>query len=249
MNSSSPTFLQRAAGLFVAWQLVFILASNVLFLVYQVAMRQAGGAPGAAVTFLSRATGPYAEATGQLQGWSLYSPDVPHRVGLAVTELRWADGRSIKLPPSNEPEDLNHFFRAPGEGRMLNYEAHLRLVLLTWTPEDAAEHPDLWRGLVADELRRRSSAMQAYLAWQRDRHLRRHPGEAPPGELVLWVRLYDIPPPGTTPWTWPGPTQVPLARWRPGREPGPGYLPLEMYDVIAWPEWRFLPVPEKAEAP
>jgi hypothetical protein len=244
-----PTLLQRLAGLFVAWQLVFIVAANVFFLLHQVALRQADGAPGVAITFLARALGPYAEATGQLQGWSLYAPDVPHRVGFVRTELRWADGRSVKLPARNEPDDFSHFFRAPGEGRLLNYELHLRLMLLTWTPEDGAKHADRWRHLVADELRLRGSALQAYLAWQRDRYLREHPGETAPGELILWVYLYDIGPPGQTPWSWPGPTQVPLARWRPGREPGRGTLPIEAYDPAAWPTLQFFPVPENAGAP
>ena len=43
--------------------------------------------------------------------------DVPHRAGFVGVELRWPGGKSVKLPGVTEPADLEHFFRAPGEGR------------------------------------------------------------------------------------------------------------------------------------
>jgi hypothetical protein len=232
MDSSPtrPTFLQRLVGWFVAWQLVFIVAANVLFLV-------TGGLQGLSL---------YAEATGQLQGWSLYAPDVPHRAGFVGVELRWPGGKSVKLPGVTEPADREHFFRTPGEGRLLNYELHLRLLLLTWkTPKDDAS-PATWQKRLEDELRLRGPAMRAYLGWRRDRYLRDNPDTPPPDEVVLWVRMHDIAPPGQSPWSWPPPLEVPRARWRPGHEPGEGYLPLESFDITAWPYTektrRFLPV-------
>jgi hypothetical protein len=220
--------MQRLVGLFVVWQLIFLVAANVLFLLWPAVPQ------------------PYGNATGQWQGWSLYAPDVPKRAGFVAVELRWKDRPAVKLRSDNEPDDLLHFFRPPGTGRLLNYEAHLRLVLLTWTPQDAAAEPEVWRKEVADAVRRWGRPMQAYLGWRRDRYLRDHPGTPPPDELILWVRLYEIGPPGQTPWTWPGPTEVPLVRWRPGAPLREGYLPVEMYDVTVWPydaaRPAFLPV-------
>jgi hypothetical protein len=67
--------------------------------------------------------------------------------------------------------------------------------------------------------------MRSYLQWRARPYLE-NVAEIAPSELVLWIRLYDIPGPGQTPWFWREPVDVPLMRWRPHAR-----VPLEWFDV------------------
>jgi hypothetical protein len=224
ISVTHPTLLQRVLGGFVLWQLIFALSANVFFF-----LQRTYSTP--MVPILPAVTSRWAEATGQLQGWSLFAPNVPTQAAFLMTELRWPDGRSVKLLSPTEPANLDVFFRAPGAARLLNYEAHLRLALLSWSPAEVKERPERWRQHVEGEVRRRGEAMRSYLQWRHREYVQEQPDAPPPSELVLWVRLYDIPGPQASSASWGEPALVPLMRWRPGVAAPAGFIPYEWFDV------------------
>jgi hypothetical protein len=250
---SPPSRWQRLVGVFVLVQLVFILASNSFFLIERVFQREPDEPPSAVSAVaetLPKVTRPYAHATGQLQGWSLFAPNVPHRAAFVVTEVQWHGGQTRKkLRSENMPADLKDFVQPFGTGRLLQYELHLRLLSLTWSPR-ATKEPELWRRLSADEIRNRHQAIRAYLNWRWLEYSARNPGHPPPEALVLRVFLYDLPPPGGARLDDAAWRYVPLARWRPGVTPPAGCLPVEMIDLGSWQEGdlteQFEWVPERA---
>src|SRR4051812_16227705 len=112
-----PTLWQRLVGLFVAWQLLFLLAANAFFLLQRVAHREPGEPATpltAAAETLPKLTWPYAQLTGQWQGWSLFAPNVPRHAALVFTELRWADGERVRIESTEQPDDLKHYWRPLG---------------------------------------------------------------------------------------------------------------------------------------
>src|SRR5438094_7623764 len=107
------TAARLALGLFVAWQLLFLLSANALDLAGQGTAGPAGR--------LARTWG---RLTGQPQTWQLFAPDVADLAGFPAVELRWGPGRSRVLRSENEPADRHALFRA-GRFRLRRYEPTL----------------------------------------------------------------------------------------------------------------------------
>jgi hypothetical protein len=251
-------FLKNVArvllGLFVSWQLLFLLVSNLLGTLQDIRPHLVGQLPAvaqvapawsngegsvhAALQRTTRAARRYAELTGQPQDWSLFAPAVAHEVPFLAVELRWDDPsgqdrtsalpRPVWLLSDNEPPDPNRFLRV-GNFRLRRFEGTIDL-------EKVA--PD-WRAILA------------YLRWRWDRVRSERPDWPVPKQVILCVRTYHIPPPpGPRPWTWiweppdaDRPQSQPVARWQPGAAPDPSYLPIEKYDADSRTFER-LPVPE-----
>jgi hypothetical protein len=233
-----------ALGLFVVWQLLFLLASNLLSVEDAVrtalhksppAQRLAPdffdgqGAAHAGLRAAERVTRRWEELTGQGQYWQLFAPDVADVIPFVAVELRWEDGRPPRLLLSdNEPDDPSRFFRA-GRFRLRRYESTLDCAPLPGRPFDP--HGEEWAAAVESDVRARADAMAAYLGWRLAAFRREHPELPTPVEAVLLVRLYRVPPPpGPTPWHWEYLGQHPLARWLPGDRVPAGFLPVEAYD-------------------
>jgi hypothetical protein len=239
-------------GLFVMGQLAFILAANFLPLLRSALAKKSwpGERP---VGLVVEGTGYWARWTGQLQGWSLYAPRVPTQSAFVAVQLRWDDdshwpaqhdARRELLLSSIEPKNPDDYFRPFGTFRLPAYEADLGLVAWSWDAESYAEDPGLWHQRFVAAVRRDWPAMQAYLAWRWHGWRHDHPDQAAPRQALLLARLYQIPPPGQRPWSWSGPVEQALARWRPFDDPAPGCLPVEAYNPATR---QFEPVP--AEAP
>jgi hypothetical protein len=252
-SPAGPAIFRVLLGAFVAWQLVFILLSNVLSLFATSGSDSAEGiksSPTIAVgEFASDVMKRWAELTGQLQGWALYAPHVPTRAVFVAVELRWDDDPRwpVQEAPRQlirsgiEPDDPFHYFRPFGTFRLPCYEANLGLVMWTWDTEAFGEKPEFWRDALAANVRTNSPAIEAYLRWRLVDYVREHPKEPPPRQAVLVVRSYAIPAPGTRPWSWDGPTEQAVARWRPAVEVPPDYLPVEAFDPVTR---RFEAVPQ-----
>ena len=85
-----------------------------------------------------------------------------------------------------------------------------------------------------DKVRREPHTIHAYLEWRWRTYQQIHPDAETPRQVILHVRTYRIPPPpGPEPWTWAGPEDRPVARWRPGFARPAGALPVEAYDLLA----------------
>jgi hypothetical protein len=100
-----PTFAQVLLGLFVTWQLIFLLAANLLsFFPYgepqegelsdsrrRPAMADSNGPVQDAINGVTAITRRWEYWTGQVQVWSLFAPTFPTQASFPVVELRWQD--------------------------------------------------------------------------------------------------------------------------------------------------------------
>jgi hypothetical protein len=233
-----PSILQFLLGVFVVWQLFFLFMSNFLPLIPHgkeehdeltddlVLHRQAPSVPPGqnAIEGLAMVTDRWLEVTGQLQGWSLFAPTFPPQAGFVVVELRWNDGKSpVSLSSRFEPEDPLHYFRFPDfDGRLFNFESRLCILPNYKTRQAVSEDPEGWKKLITERVRTQWKSIRAYLRWRcRDQ-------VSPPDEMILVIHLYETPEPHEKLWIPAGPHERVLARWRPGVEPPPGCLRVEV---------------------
>jgi hypothetical protein len=250
---------QVLLGVFILWQLIFLLTANCFSLLPREESRaelpprqpddkleQAPGTARRVVDFLAGITRRWADVTGQYQGWALYAPNVPVQATFVAVELRWdderpgkADGSNVVLLSEIEPADPYSYFRPLGSFRVSAYEANLGLVMWTWARDLAKPEPEVWQRRLADAVRQKGKAMLAYLRWRLQSFQHEHPQWPAPTQVILLARIYPTPPPGRQPWHWDARIDQPVARWRPGAEVAPGYLPLESYNPLSG---RFEPV-------
>jgi hypothetical protein len=237
---------QVLLGLFITWQLFFLFLSNFLPLIphgreehdeliddINLHGQFTHVEPAQEVIeTAARLTDRWMEATGQLQGWSLFSPTFPPQAGFVAVKFGWSDGSRDEVKSRFEPDPL-YYFRPPGTfGRLFNYESRFVILPAYW-PE-ARLGPSWWPWEIewSEAVTRRVQvqwkSMRAYLRWQWDRYLKEHPDVPPPSEVVLVIDLYLTPRPHEHPWAPRGPFERPLARWRPQVEPPAGRLPIEV---------------------
>jgi hypothetical protein len=239
------TAARGVLGLFVVWQLLFLLSSNLLSVedAVRAALQKSPPAQRVApdlfdgkgrvhdgLRAVERVTLRWAELTGQAQCWQLFAPDVADVIPFLAVELRWDDGRPpVLLLSVNEPADPDRFVRL-GHFRLRRYESTLDLAP---PPGGAPFDPrgEDWAAAVERHVRAEAEPMLAYLRWRVAAFERQRPELSPPTEAVLCVRLYRVPsPPGPAPWRWEYLGQHRVARWLPGARVPAGYLPVETYD-------------------
>jgi hypothetical protein len=132
----------------------------------------------------------------------------------------------------NEPRDKQRFVKF-GHFRMRRYESCIDI-----SPTSADKKPDavvdVWREDIESRIRDRWPLMQAYMSWQLRRLLKDYPELPEPRQVILWARIYRVPPPeeSLAPWTWQGPEWHPVARWQPGAEWADKHLPVEMFNPV-----------------
>jgi hypothetical protein len=146
--------------------------------------------------------------------------------------LAAAPPASVYLLSDNEPRDILRYFRI-GHFRLRRLEGQIDKDFFLPPDKTSEDMTDQWRLEVFERVRKQSAIMRAYLEWRWNSYHREHPDCATPKQIILRVRLYRIPPPDTTPWTWAGPEDRPLARWRPHVRYVPGRPQVEVYDLIA----------------
>ncbi|MBY0523650.1 MAG: hypothetical protein K2R98_09625 [Gemmataceae bacterium] len=173
MNSTAPgpRPAQVFLGLFVVWQLTFMVMANYLQLVFpenlvtedEAADLLAKLPPPGPIEKLTRTAagclqseaGRYAQVTGQGQSWWLFAA-YPRQSTFPLIELRWSDPAAfppVRLHGRFEPENPNAYFHAPGPGdRLFHYEANLTLIhnpwdterfnSWSWDPEEERKHAE-----------------------------------------------------------------------------------------------------------
>ena len=226
-------------GLFVVWQLLFLLASNALDALRAVRWASADSSqPAAADGPLSAGLRRWAEWTGQTQQWQLFAPNLADLIPFPAVELRWrrsgtrdegerdSPGAVAVLRSDNEPAERRRFWRL-GRFRLRRYESTLEVAPALRGGEPFDPTGPAWRDTIRERVQQEQRGMRAYLRWRVAEFARRHPDLPPPDEALLLVRLSRIPPPpGPQPWDWQDLGEYPVARWRPG---APG---LEVYDPV-----------------
>jgi hypothetical protein len=258
-----PTVLQVILGLFISWQLFFLLAANYLaFLPHghpeegelsdsRSAPDETGGTGTIqkAINLAAAVTDAWAHLTGQTQAWWLFAPDVPKMATFPVVELRWDDdsclaqpvGHVSNVPPhpvrlqtTIEPNDPYLYFRTFSSfERLFHYEVRLGLILANWNEQTFAEHPESWRTVIKERVRRQWRSIRAYLRWKMHQFQQEHPEMPMAKQAILWIRMYPIPEPEHPSSMWWRPVERPLARWWIDLLPPPGELPIEVFDPVA----------------
>ncbi len=265
MDTSSrrrPTVAQVFLGLFVVWQLLFLLAGNLLGgfphgepdegEITDCRSAPATGADAVPLqSLIDRTAGVtdyWSSLTGQIQSWWLFAPDVPHMATFPVVELRWDEGKGgqdsgtaavastpspVRLRSVFEPDDPHSYLRFPGSyDRLFHYEARLGLIMLTWDEKSVAQYPELWRQAFEERVRRQWKSIRAYLRWRVQQFQGQHPELPPPKQAILLFAIYRTPLPAQSPPVWEGPIERPLARWHPGVDCSAGYLPVQWCDPV-----------------
>jgi hypothetical protein len=242
------TLWQKLVGLFVAWQLVFLVVSNGLVFLPLAEAEQGeltdsrGPIPGEipdsrldVVKVINHWFQAYAYATGQIQAWWLFAPTFPPDATFTLVTLHWNDGQSadVELHSAQEPQDPKYYFRMPGSNdRLFHYEMRLGLVGAFLDAKSLEDRATEWRDLFKERVGRQWKSMRAYLRWRTRCYLEEHPDLSMPDEITLSLRAYRTPLPGKLPPEWTPPLQQSLSRWHPAWDERQDYLPVEYYDQV-----------------
>jgi hypothetical protein len=225
-SAGRATLGQLALGLFISWQLLYLLGAS--FLAFWSACHPE---PAPAVAAAATVADHWGALTGQWQGWALYGPNLPTKSAFVAVELRW-ENETVRLRSTTEPFDVRDYFRPFLSSRLSIYESYLGLVLWGWDAKAAAVQPQVWNKRLADHVAREWKRIHAYLRWRLEGFERDHPEAPPPTEMVVVGHMYGIPPPGPEPFTWSPILELPLARWRLGATCPADQLPIETYNLM-----------------
>src|SRR5262249_50028387 len=109
----------------------------------------------------------WAEATGQDQGWSMFTPGFPPHTLLPVVELHFPDGSTDRVYSRFEPADLaKPAARSPlVADRPFNFEVQITVAAWYCDAESLAARPEYWSRL-PDLIRFHGRRCTGWLAWQ-----------------------------------------------------------------------------------
>ncbi len=203
-----PGLVPILLGLFICWQLVFIIGSSMVAL-------PEGGVPGISHTFER-----WSWLTGQEQGWRQFTPGVPRRAAFVAF---WQEGGPTVVSESDPRTDS--FFRAFGANRLSSYELQFTMIALKEESITINEFGFAsWREAPAESVRSNARAIRAYLGWRLRESRKRYPQLPPPDYVGMNLTFTAVLPPGTD-WTLGPYRELPLARWKPGQTDLEAYNP------------------------
>ena len=216
-------------GIFVIWQLVFLITSNLIGFLQDNRTRMLPEvrqsvevmAPGWAEkqgvawevteTIASLDT-EWSQLTGQDQKWALFAPAIARECVFPAIELRWENESQLVLS-DYEPTDLNSYFRA-GSYRLQRYERNLALTLAPLDGETSTKTAERWREEIRAFVTEWTHILDGYIDWRVRQAMQQWPGRTWPREVVLIMRRYHINEYSEAPPTWTGPHSEAIARWR-----------------------------------
>jgi len=154
----------------------------------------------------------WAEATGQAQGWSLFSPRFGEAGTFLTLDVTAADGSHAELRSRFEPSDPSHYIRYDVVNYRLFYrEMSYALIYAHWTPDSFSTQADEWRLAIRHHVSAFRRSLSAYVRW-------RAATESPDlliQKITIHVRVFLPPEPGDDA-PRPAPILVPLAQWSSG---------------------------------
>ncbi|MCI0681594.1 MAG: hypothetical protein L0Y71_05790 [Gemmataceae bacterium] len=248
-----------ALGAFVVFQLLFLILHN-LFTVLQDARSEMAPEARAVVEqfapgwpeskgHLSRfmegttnVTNRYAQATLQLQSWSLFAPNVgtvcvfpalllsdeplPDAPVHATDAPGNYDVRGKIVLSDNEPADMTRYFRW-GSFRLRRLENNLVVYLSPDDSETAAAMAERFRERIKSHVAEYDEALLAYLRWRLKAQ-----GAAPPRQVILLMRRYSLKGPNAGANFFEGPFTMPVVRWQPQAPVRPARQALEYFNPV-----------------
>jgi hypothetical protein len=176
----------------------------------------------------------WAEATGQDQGWNMFTPGFPPYTVVLAAEFRFPDGSLDRSYSRFNPADpARPRPRWPViDDREFNFEANIFMLAWDCDPPAIAAEPEKWSRL-PERVRENEHLVVAWLRWQMKQYREAHPHGFEPVEVTLLLRSIPTPLPGEPrDWTRRAPFERPFARWRPREVPEEGFMELEGYDPV-----------------
>jgi hypothetical protein len=218
---------QVCLGLFIVWQVVFIVGNSLLQMIRdarEIENEDAVNLLSLLTLDLPKEKGPgyqalkgfhhWAEVTGQEQGWSLFAPGIEDQARFLHAVLYWTDGREpVTLPSLTEPADLKAFFRW-GYSRLRKYESYLGAYFYIREKETAEQANTRWQKFIQRRVWRQSDYLPGYLVCRWRTYKDEHPNCPTPAQIQMHVVTWQIPTPGSEPWFWQKPVTMPFARIR-----------------------------------
>ncbi len=255
MNSASKSVEHPAPsprrsvplGLFILFQLVFLAVNNFFGFIqdtrgniapeYRPAVEQfvpgwsaKKGYTWDVVEGASHLSQRWAQATLQLQTWSLFAPNISKECAFPALLLsdverdsffregdgyRTADHGRLVLS-DNEPGNLKSYLRW-GNFRLRRYENNLVLYLSRWPEETPPETAERWRNAIKEHAGGSKGTEAMFLAYLRFRTDQVKNAAETPRQVTLLMRHYDLKAPEAGPEFVEGPLTVPILRWLPAR--------------------------------
>lgn len=213
------TMRRRAIGLFVAWQVCFLVGGTAFDYVPSNNVTRA----------LRRPFRRWSELTCQRQGWGFFTGLAVYRACFAMVEFRW-DGRVETQRSAFEPADQFSYFQPVLKAhRRFDFESKLTKPQgIIGDTVFAGAPSESWKKYMSEVMDIHGESMYAFLRWSWRNYVRDHSNVPAPQQVVLIIRVYTPPPPDQ-----PRAPSLPMDRiiacWRPGAEPPPGYWPIEIY--------------------
>jgi hypothetical protein len=241
----APTTGQVALGLFIVWQVFFLLAANLMPMLH-LERYEPPAEPGIApldaqhtsirahvhdaAHDLEKLLWRWQHLTGQAQGWALFSAVCKQSTFLPI-DVFCADAQApLRLPSPNEPVTGPDRFKPPGTSRLSDYEFYAFMQFWDWDEDAVRREPEKWRTRLEEHLREQWPRLQAYLRWRLRSFRESHP-DCQITHVDLIARRYALPAvEGERKWS--GPVETPILRWRPDGETPACGLPFEMFDPV-----------------
>jgi hypothetical protein len=215
-----PALLRVGLGLFIVWQVAFLVASNATDYLSHIAAADGESGPNRGTQVVAAVTSGWVRLTGQAQNWRMFAPQVPMRALFLQVDFD-----EVGVPSESAAVAEGTYCHPPGGGdRLWHVEKTVAWPLVAYDPEAVDARPDEWHAYLEQAVRNNERACRSYLAWRQHAWLREHPGQPPPRAIYLVVRVYTLSRQGER----PGPVACEvLLRARP-RPDNPEQLTLEL---------------------
>ena len=248
--STIATYCGRIAlGVFILWQLFYFAMANSLETLEVVTLRypetsaaitkalddsrNGRASPLGPLSPLVFAVDKYGQLTEQPQRWSLFAPNIGDQTTFLAYEFRW-HGRdeAVWLLSDDEPADASAYVRFLGN-RVRSLEQNLTLGFEFEAGEMEDQARQRWAGQIREKLARDFDILLAYSALRVAAFQQDYPEVAPPDDVLIHVRGYQIAAPHEiSPAEGRAPYCLTIARWRPSAEYPTEALPLEAFDPV-----------------
>jgi hypothetical protein len=229
------TLTRVALGLFILWQLLFLVGANSLHLLDATDWVEGEGTLHETLKEATKVSSRWSELTQQPQDWSLFAPGVTDHIPFLELEFRWDDRAPIHWLSPNEPEDIQRFLRC-GRFRLRRYEGTLDVTMSIDTDKTEAGMADAWRSIIENRLKGSSgevaARLAAYVQWRYRAFQRVHPELLAPKQVIVNVRLYAIAAPGSGSPIWSKPDTRPMCRFRSELSWPPDSRDVEMFNPV-----------------
>jgi hypothetical protein len=193
-DAGRPSWAALALGLFIVWQLAFLVVGNAAgYLAFVL-----GADDPNPVQQLAAVSEAWSTLTGQGQSWRMFAPNVPPRSLFLQVQLQ-ANNSSVPIGSEFEHPAGDFYLDWSGAGdRLWGVEKTLAFPLLAYDAAAIAERPQEWRDYLSASMHNNQRFYRSYLSWQRREYRRQHPGAAACGDGELGVRIYELSQQGRT---------------------------------------------------